>query len=109
MFSNCSIVTDDQAGYSGSHCPSVSWIFNRPSASSFKIRTAVKLLVMLPIWNSVSEQMGPPSCNEVLPWAISSAGPSAGEAHMQADAGKALRFLPLGKVRLDRLLQSGIA
>ncbi len=28
---------------------------------------------------------------------------------MQADAGKALCFLPLGKVRIDRLLQSGIA
>ena len=77
MFSNCSMVMEDQAGYSGSHLPSVSWMSSMPAASSCRIRTEVKLLVMLPILNNASGQMGPPSCSEVLPLATSIAGSAA--------------------------------
>jgi len=77
MFSNCSIVMEDHAGYSGSHLPSGSWISSTPAASSCSMSTAVKLLVMLAIRNSVSGQIGVPSCNDVLPLVIWSAGFSA--------------------------------
>jgi hypothetical protein len=75
MFSSCSMVMDDHAGYSGSHLPSVSWMSSTPAASSFKTSTLVKLFVMLPICHSVPGQIGPPFCKDVLPAAAARFGP----------------------------------
>ena len=63
-----------QAGYWGSHFPSVSLIDSLPSASSCSSITAVKALVLLPICHSASGETGPPPPYRVVPAAMVMAG-----------------------------------
>ena len=68
------MVTSRQAGYWGSHRPSVSVIDSLPSASSCSSITAVKALVLLPICHSASGDTGPPPPYRVVPAARLMAG-----------------------------------
>src|ERR1700722_1146884 len=74
MSSSCLIWTSCQAGYWGSHFPSVSLIDSLPSASSCSRITAVKALVLLPICHSARVDTGQPLPKRVVPVARSMLG-----------------------------------
>ena len=58
MLSSWRIVTALQAGYCGSHLPTVSSIESAPFASNLRISAAVNDFVMLPIWKRLSGVTG---------------------------------------------------
>ena len=72
------MLTSPQAGYSGSHVPTVSSRERSPSASSFRMMAAAKDFDVLPMAKSVSRPTGGSSgARPVLPAKASMAGPGA--------------------------------
>ena len=76
MLSRRRIVTSPQAGYWGSHLPTVSSRERRPSASSLRMTAAAKDFDVLPMAKRVSRPIGGSSAaRPVRPAKASMAGP----------------------------------
>src|SRR4051795_1965132 len=91
MFSRRRIGTSRHCGYCGSHCPRVSSIDRRCSASSCSSSTEVNALVLLPICQTLSGRTGTEPPKVVVPALTSMVDPATGQVHAQAGGREVLR------------------